>query len=121
MDAVGVLTAFVYVVGSIVCHQLPERSFHIAGAQLPVCARCTGLYVGGLVGIIAWLVRRHRTLPGATALRALAIAAIPTLVSVTTAQLGWWDPANALRAALALPLGAVTGAVLAAGLTRNLR
>src|SRR5436190_20159056 len=26
-----------YAVGSIACHQLPERSFHLWGAQLPVC------------------------------------------------------------------------------------
>src|SRR5689334_23996230 len=28
------------------CHQLPERSFFIAGHQFAVCARCTGLYGG---------------------------------------------------------------------------
>ena len=43
-----------YAAGSIVCHQIPERSFHIAGVQLPVCARCTGLYAGALAGV-AWL------------------------------------------------------------------
>src|SRR5687767_6864982 len=29
-----------------VCHQIPERSFHVVGQPLAVCARCTGLYVG---------------------------------------------------------------------------
>ena len=43
---VAVLVAGVYAFGSIVCHQLPERSFHLWGAQMPVCARCTGIYVG---------------------------------------------------------------------------
>lgn len=28
------------------CHQLSERSFHIGIRQLPVCARCLGIYVG---------------------------------------------------------------------------
>src|SRR6185295_1848536 len=36
----------VYAVGSVICHQLPERSFHLWAAQLPVCARCTGIYAG---------------------------------------------------------------------------
>ena len=36
----------VYAIGSLICHQLPERSFHLWGAQLPVCARCTGIYAG---------------------------------------------------------------------------
>ncbi len=28
------------------CHQLPNRSFHIKNFQLPLCARCTGLFLG---------------------------------------------------------------------------
>ena len=28
------------------CHQLSDRSFHICGVQLPLCARCTGMFLG---------------------------------------------------------------------------
>ena len=31
------------------CHQLSERSFHIRGVQLPLCARCMGLLLGFLI------------------------------------------------------------------------
>jgi len=31
------------------CHQIPERSIFIAGKKLPVCARCTGLFLGYLL------------------------------------------------------------------------
>ena len=34
------------------CHQLPERSFIIKGYQFPVCARCTGVLIGYIFGII---------------------------------------------------------------------
>lgn len=115
------VTAFAYTVGSLVCHQLPERSFHVAGMQFPVCARCTGLYLGGIVGVALWLSRRQRVMTNETARWALLIAALPTLATLATAQLGWWDPANALRASLAAPLGVAVGVVLVAGLTRNLR
>lgn len=30
------------------CHQKPERSFFIGSYQLPVCARCTGVFIGYL-------------------------------------------------------------------------
>lgn len=31
------------------CHQKPERSFFWRDIQFPMCARCTGIYVGYLV------------------------------------------------------------------------
>ena len=37
---------------SPICHQLPSRSFHLAGQALPVCARCTGIYTGFFAGIV---------------------------------------------------------------------
>ena len=33
------------------CHQLPERSFFWRGRQFPVCARCTGVYIGEIAGL----------------------------------------------------------------------
>jgi uncharacterized membrane protein len=115
------LTAFVYVVGAIVCHQIPERSFHFSGIQFPVCARCTGLYVGGAAGLVLWLLRRNRTLRFDGARTALLVSAVPTVVTLATAAVGWWDPVNALRALAAAPLGVAAGAVVAAGVTGNLR
>jgi len=40
------LVVAVYSVGSLICHQLPERSYRLWGAQMPVCARCAGIYIG---------------------------------------------------------------------------
>lgn len=120
-----------YLVGSMICHQIPDRSFHLASAQLPVCARCTGLYVGALTGVIAWFGVSRRAVRSenrdlasvsrAAAPRLLIVAALPTLVSAATAIAGWWDPGNAVRATLAAPLGAAVSAVVAAGLAGELR
>ncbi len=38
-------------VGYAVCHQIEERSFHIHEAQFPLCARCSGLFLGALLGL----------------------------------------------------------------------
>ena len=34
-----------------VCSQLPSHSFFVDGQQLPLCARCTGIYLGFLAGL----------------------------------------------------------------------
>jgi len=135
--------ALIFAAGSVICHQLPDRSFFLDGRQLPVCARCTGLYLSGAVGLAGWLavklIRgwRPQMMPpafaprnmtgGATARQArramalLAIVATPTIVSYLTGVLGVWDGSNLTRALLAVPLGVVAGAVVAAVGTKDLR
>jgi len=39
-------------IGYAVCHRIPERSFHIGDYQLPLCARCSGMYLGALAGLV---------------------------------------------------------------------
>src|SRR5260221_6078532 len=50
-----------YAIGHLICHQLPTRSFHLWGAVLPVCARCTGIYAGAAVASAAVWVRPRAT------------------------------------------------------------
>lgn len=40
--------------GSKVCHQQDRRSFHFGIRKYPVCARCTGIYAGQLIGIVLY-------------------------------------------------------------------
>lgn len=47
----SVLFQVLRLVGSGVCHQLPERSLYVAGIALPLCARCTGTYLGSVLGL----------------------------------------------------------------------
>ena len=50
-------------IGYAVCHQLPERSFHLAGEQLPLCTRCSGTFLGALAGFILLTLRgRYRAI-----------------------------------------------------------
>lgn len=51
-----------HAIGYAVCHQIPARSFHLAGQPLPLCARCTGIYLGALLGIMGlMLLRRYHS------------------------------------------------------------
>ena len=39
-------------IGYSVCHRISERSFHIGSYQLPLCARCSGMYLGAVTGLV---------------------------------------------------------------------
>jgi uncharacterized membrane protein len=39
-------------IGYAVCHRISERSFHIGNYQLPLCARCSGMYLGAVTGLV---------------------------------------------------------------------
>jgi len=44
---------------SYICHQQPARSLHIAGHQLGVCSRCTGVYFGLFLGFLVYPLWRR--------------------------------------------------------------
>jgi len=92
------------------CHQMASRSVELAGAPLAVCARCTGLYLGGLVGLCVavaagWGVR----VPGPR--RVWLVAVLPAALDSLVKVLG-----NAPRLGVAVPAGIVLGAFLGVGL-----
>jgi uncharacterized membrane protein len=41
------------------CHRMPERSFFYKGKQFPVCARCTGIYIGYIAVIVFAALRTY--------------------------------------------------------------
>jgi uncharacterized membrane protein len=47
-------------IGYAVCHRIDLRSFHIADRPISLCARCTGQYLGALVGIVFQLLHGRR-------------------------------------------------------------
>jgi uncharacterized membrane protein len=120
----AVLAAGVYSVGAVVCHQAPVRSFHLDGVRVPVCARCTGLYLGAAAGMLGWWGARRSRIGRrllASPVRVLAVVAVPTAVTWAAASLGFWDPGNVVRAVAALPLGAVAGSLVTATVSGELR
>jgi uncharacterized membrane protein len=107
-DAAPAFSATVYAGSSRICHQRPDRSFHLAGLPTPVCARCAGLYFAGALGaLLGWLVARHVDV-GRRQLMLLAAAA-PTALTWSLEFSGIWAFSNAARALAALPLGLVGG------------
>ena len=101
--------AALYLVGSLICHQIPERSFHVDGNQLPVCARCLGIYAGATLmaclGCVAWFREPLGRWPAARFRWTAALAAVPTIVTVLAESAGVWPASNVERAIAGLSLG----------------
>jgi uncharacterized membrane protein len=48
------LGSLIHLAYSRICHQLPNRSFQIEGHPFAVCSRCTGIYAGYVLGLVAY-------------------------------------------------------------------
>jgi len=105
-------SAVVYLAASRVCHQLPERSFHTAGVQWPVCGRCSGLYLAAPLGALAGVLVSARRLPDRRAVVGLTAAALPALVTFGLEHLTTVPVGNVTRLLTALPLGATVAFVI---------
>jgi uncharacterized membrane protein len=115
-DGARLLALGVYEIGSRVCHQLPERSFHVAGIPMPVCARCAGLYASGAAGVaFAWISRRG---VWSVARPLLIAAALPIAVTVALEWLHLIATTNAVRFVTGLPLGFAAGWIVIDALVR---
>jgi uncharacterized membrane protein len=105
-SAVYAFAIGVYAFGHVICHQLPVRSFHLRGAALPVCARCTGIYVGAAMTALLISVRPAYTTPSAARARRLLVAALlPTALTLAYEWTTGAMPANWIRALAGAPLG----------------
>jgi len=72
------------------CHQKPERSFHIGGRQFPVCARCTGIWLGIPIAFILLYVFGFRS-------SIVMLLIIPMIIDGGTQYLGYRESTNTLR------------------------
>jgi uncharacterized membrane protein len=110
------LAGALYALGSRICHQRPERSFHLLAAQLPVCARCLGIYAGAAAGSLLATSARIRSSASRLSPRMLLLGgSIPTALTLVLEWSGAWGATNLARAAAGLPLGFVIVLVVAQG------
>jgi uncharacterized membrane protein len=118
--SLAVAAAATYQAAGVVCHQDPSRSFHRGCRPLPVCARCTGLYVaaagGGLVAfaVAGWAGRhgRRRHVALRTVRWTLLAAAAPMAVSWAIEWAGGVAIGSSVRALTAAPAGGAVSALI---------
>ena len=103
-----------------VCHRISARSFAFAGRPLPLCARCSGTYLGAVVGLIVLAVcgrRRAAWLPSPAILAVLGVFLLAWAIDGFNSFLALmpglpylYEPRNLLR----LVTGTLEGLALAA-------
>jgi len=112
----------VYAIGGLVCHQLPQRSYRLWSAQMPVCARCAGIYAGAAAASLVALTAPRRAPARASAVGAgtsraraiLALAAAPSLATLVYEWTTRHAPSNTIRFAAGLPIGIAVAWLLVA-------
>jgi len=103
-------------VGYAVCHRIAARSFHVHDQPLPLCARCTGIYLGVMIGLAVFAARgrlRAARLPALRHLLPLLALAGTIALDGANSYLTLFDfytplyqPHNTLRLATGLAAGA---------------
>lgn len=103
-------------VGSLVCHQLPGRTLFINGHLLPLCARCTGIYSGFLIGIFWFLVFKkslHSTKQSHRKIFSIPLAFTALiLLEMLAEKIQFWELNNLARLTTGWVLGVSLGVVL---------
>lgn len=87
-------------IGSTVCHQLPERSIQINRIYLPVCARCTGIYLSFMIGFLFLLLKkRQKGNQPFTLVQTLFAAGsfLPFMIDGAGSYLHFWQTNNLTR------------------------
>lgn len=101
---------------SAICHQIPDRSFHWLGFPLAVCSRCTGIYVGFVIGLMLYPFARslrNQTMP---ARQWLIAAGLPMLIDFGGGYLGLFKNTFVSRAATGGLLGVAFSVYILTGM-----
>lgn len=100
---------FIYRAFGLLCHQIPERSFHVGGKALAVCARCTGIYAGFATSVLFYPVMRSLKRADSPRRIWLVAASLPIAVDFALGFFGIWQNTHFSR----FSTGAIFGAACA--------
>ena len=91
----------------MICHGRVERSLELFGVAMPICARCTAIYAGLMIGLVGfWLFRHVRE----KVMRVVAFVAVtPLAIDGLTQLAGLRESTNTLRIATGLIAGIAFG------------
>ncbi len=106
-----------------ICHQIPERSFFIAGEQFGVCSRCFGVYFGLFLGFAIYPLWRRVEEVEPLARFWLFLSMIPIGIDWSLTVFGIWENTQLSRVTTGLILGVACATYIVPAVvevTRNL-
>ncbi|MBU0635662.1 DUF2085 domain-containing protein [Candidatus Micrarchaeota archaeon] len=95
-----------------VCHQKPERCFKIKKYTLPLCSRCTGVFMGIVIGLLTDFLRPLWEINAFFPTIAFMILILPIAADGLGQLWGLWKSNNAGRFITGLLAGLPTGATI---------
>lgn len=101
------IAASIYYAFSPLCHQRPDRSYFIDGHKMGVCARCTGIYFGFALTLLAYPLVRSLRSTTTPARKWLLLAALPLAIDFSLTFFGVWENTHTSRLLTGLVLGSV--------------
>jgi uncharacterized membrane protein len=108
--------ATIYKTFSYLCHQIPERSFHLAGHPFAVCSRCTGLYAGFAFATLALPLVRSLKQTDTPRVIWLFLSAVPLAIDFGLTYFGVWENNHFTRVTTGALFGAVAAIYVVPGL-----
>lgn len=91
------IASSIYKTFSFVCHQIPDRSFHLAGHQFAVCSRCTGLYTGFAAAALVYPWARSLKRTDTPSLLWLILATLPLVIDFALGYFSIWENTHLSR------------------------
>ena len=91
------IASSIYKTFSYLCHQIPERSFHLAGHQFGVCSRCTGLYAGFAVAALVYPLARSLQRTDTPSRLWLMLATLPLVIDFGLGYFSIWENTHLSR------------------------
>ncbi|MCL4559673.1 MAG: DUF2085 domain-containing protein [Chloroflexi bacterium] len=103
-----------------VCHRIDAHSLHFGNRQLPLCARCTGMYLGALLGLVYQTRIPKRggfptwkmALPFGAFFLAFALDGVNSYLHFFPDIPGLYTPSNSLRLATGTGMGLSIAVIL---------
>lgn len=112
-----------FYLGKAICHQMPERTFFIDGHYLPLCARCTGIYIGIFSSLLFLAVTKKfgsNQIPSINISIVLLLFLFPLIIDGFGSYLGLYSTNNVIRLLTGIMFGATLPIFVVPLVTRSM-